>query len=228
MHVHSTYSDGVDSIEANIEQATKIGLERLCCVDHVRRDTDWLPEFAAHIERLRNTSKIALYSGIETKLLNEAGDLDMPEDISGIDYTYVADHQFPLGDKCYHPKEIREMIRDGKLDSADAIGALCRATINAVKRNPNVVLAHLFSVLPKAGLSEEMVPEDLICEIADAAKRFGAKIEIDERWKCPSLRTISYFNERQVPVWFSSDSHRKETIGVYDYNAGINREMLCA
>jgi histidinol phosphatase-like PHP family hydrolase len=45
MHVHSTFSDGLHSPAENIRQAEQVGLKRLCCVDHVRRDTEWLGDF---------------------------------------------------------------------------------------------------------------------------------------------------------------------------------------
>ncbi|MFT7583509.1 MAG: putative metal-dependent phosphoesterase TrpH, partial [Myxococcota bacterium] len=45
MHVHSTWSDGKDTLEANIAMAGQRGLRRLACVDHVRADTSWVGAF---------------------------------------------------------------------------------------------------------------------------------------------------------------------------------------
>lgn len=225
MHVHSTFSDGIHSLEENLGYAEEIGLEKLCCVDHVRRDTDWLRGYVKNVNRLKNTTKVDVFSGIETKLLNGNGDLDMPQDLCGIDYIYVADHQFPIGEACHHPREIRKMIKLGKITAESAIEELCVATMNAMKRYQNVVIAHLFSVLPKAHLNEEQVPEDLLREMAETAKQYEVKIEIDERWKCPSFRTVSYFKSQNVPILFSTDSHRKETIGKYKYNLGVFEQL---
>ncbi len=36
MHVHSTFSDGRDTIEDNVAEAERLGLLELTCVDHVR------------------------------------------------------------------------------------------------------------------------------------------------------------------------------------------------
>ena len=52
MHVHSTFSDGRDTIEANVEEAEALGLTQLTCVDHVRVDTEWVPEFLAAVALL--------------------------------------------------------------------------------------------------------------------------------------------------------------------------------
>ena len=46
-HVHSTFSDGKGTIAENIAAAEAVGLKRLVCVDHVRLDTTYVPEFVA-------------------------------------------------------------------------------------------------------------------------------------------------------------------------------------
>ena len=104
MHVHSTFSDGNNTIEENIEEAESLGLQQLTCVDHVRVDTDYLPDYVEAIEHLRPTTGIELICGIEAKLLNTAGDLDLPPVLpEGIDRIYAADHQVPLADGPHHP-----------------------------------------------------------------------------------------------------------------------------
>jgi putative hydrolase len=225
MHVHSTFSDGKNTIEENIEEAESLGLETLTCVDHVRRDTDWLPEYVAAIERLRPTTGVELLCGIEAKLLNTAGDLDLPELPAGIDRIYAADHQVPLADGPHHPREVREDIEAGRRSAGDVLSAIVESTANAVRRHENVVIAHLFSVLPKLGLEESEVPMGLIEGLADAAAESGSWVEIDERWKCPSARTLRPFVDRGVTVLMSTDSHMREKIGRFDYNAGVWREI---
>lgn len=226
MHVHSTYSDGVNTIEENIKQAESIGLDRFCCVDHVRRDTFWIENFVSNVNKLKSETNVRIFSGVETKLLSFNGDLDLPENLGGVDYIYVADHQFPMFDNVYHPREVRRMIQENMIREEFAIEILCQATMNAMKKYRNVVIAHLFSILPKIGLNEEQVPESWLEEMAETASRFNVSIEIDERWKCPSYRTVSYFKAQNVPIWFSTDSHRKETIGTYQYNKEIYEKLL--
>ncbi len=40
--------------------------------------------------------------------------------------------------------------------------------------------------------------------------------EVDERWGCPSASTLAYFAHNEVPIVCATDSHRIETIGLYD------------
>ncbi len=225
MHVHSTFSDGKNTIEENIEEAESLGLETLTCVDHVRRDTDWLPSYVEAIERLRPTTEVELICGIEAKLLTTAGDLDMPELPTGIDRIYAADHQVPLEDGPHHPREVKEEIASGQRSANEVIGAIVESTANAARRTENMVIAHLFSVLPKLGLDESEVPIEMIEELAEATIGSGTLIEIDERWKCPSARTLKPFVARGITVLMSTDSHMREKIGRFEYNAEVWREI---
>lgn len=53
-HVHSTFSDdAVSTPEENVAAAVVAGLETLRIVDHVRRDTTWVPEYVSAIAALR-------------------------------------------------------------------------------------------------------------------------------------------------------------------------------
>ena len=51
MHVHSTFSDGRDTIEDNVAEAERLGLLELTCVDHVRAGTDWVADYVAAVRR---------------------------------------------------------------------------------------------------------------------------------------------------------------------------------
>lgn len=225
MHVHSTFSDGKSSIEDNIEEAESLGLRTLTCVDHVRRDTDWLPDYVAAIERLRPTTGVELICGIEAKILNTAGELDLPELPPGIDRIYAADHQVALKDGPHHPDEVRAEIESGERAGQDVIAAIVESTAAAARSHEHMVIAHLFSILPKLGLDESEVPIELIEGLAQTAVDTGTLIEADERWKCPSTRTLEPFVSRGMTVLMSTDSHMRDRIGRFDYCATVWREL---
>ena len=221
MHIHSTFSDGIHTVEENVGQAEAVGLMQMCCVDHVRVSSDWLPGYVKTVENVRQQTKVKVYCGVEAKILNEAGLLDVPENTDGVDFLYAADHQVPFGDRFYSPREIRQMVSEKSVTKNEVIAAIVNSTVNVLENYQNVVIAHLFSVLPKIGADENDVSEAQLENLAITAKRTSAKIEVDERWKCPSVRSVSHFQNHKVPVLFSSDSHRKETIGKYTYNANL-------
>ncbi|MEL6545717.1 MAG: PHP domain-containing protein [Myxococcota bacterium] len=225
MHVHSVYSDGKGTLEENIEAAERAGLTRLGLVDHVRRDTTYLPEFVAHVERLRPQTSVELTIGIEAKFLDRSGALDVPERIDGVDFVYAADHQLPIDVGCITPKEAVARMEAGHMTPEAVIESLVDANCNAMVRPPRLVIAHLGSILPKMGLSEEQVPHQQLVRLAAFARHSGTYIEIDERWRCPGPKTLKVFLDYSVPVLCSSDAHRPNRIGRYSFNAETHETL---
>lgn len=225
MHVHSTYSDGSGTLAENVIAAEHAGLATLTCVDHVREDTDWAPAFAEEVRLLGEGTDLELRSGLEAKILDTSGELDLPADTGGVDRIYAADHRVPLDDGPADPAAVRLAIERGETDPATVVESIVTATANAVARRPNLVIAHLFSVLPKIGLDEAAVPEGSLQRLAAAAAESGASVEIDERWRCPTTRTLRAFHAAGVPILLSTDSHSPETIGRYDYCLGVVGEL---
>jgi putative hydrolase len=225
LHVHSTFSDGRDRIEDNIAAAEALQLTALGCVDHVRADTDWVPAYVEAVQRLRSETKLELRCGIEAKLLDTTGALDLPGGIDGIDAIYAADHQVPLAEGPTHPREVRDRIAAGDLDAAAVIDAILTSTGRALDRPQHVVIAHFLSILPKIGLTEADVPLEGLERLAAEAARTGQEIEISERWRCPSAATLRPFLRHGVPIALSTDSHRSDTIGRYEYCLAVRREL---
>jgi putative hydrolase len=225
MHVHSTYSDGAGTVAENLIAAERAGLAMLTCVDHVRSDTDWAAAFADEVRTLAHGTEIEVRSALEAKLLDTSGELDLPAETGGADRIYAADHQVPLDDGPVDPAKVRAAIADGEMDASGILESILTATANAIQRLDDLVIAHLFSVLPKIGIAESSVPEGSLERLAAVAADRGASIEIDERWRCPSARTLRPFHAAGVPILLSTDSHSPETIGRYDYCLGVIEEL---
>ena len=182
-HVHSTFSDdGASTLAQNVASAQERGLGTLCLADHVRRDTAWLPEFLGAVSAYRRLDGLAVLAGVEAKILDASGQLDLPPGLrgrhadagadapDGLDLILIADHQFPGEDGPLHPARLRAAIEQRELPAQDAIEQLVRATVRAaahVKESGiRPLVAHLFSLLPKAGLAEDQVPPRLLRELA--------------------------------------------------------------
>ncbi|NNE69286.1 MAG: PHP domain-containing protein [Rhodothermales bacterium] len=221
LHVHSTFSDGANSMEENIEAALERGLTRICCVDHVRRDTPWVPDFVAKVRELqkRYAGHITINCGVEAKFLDARGTLDLPQNIDGVDYIFAADHQVPLAGGILHPRDVTAGLQSGLLTPEQIIRDLTSATLGAMFHSHPVVIAHLFSILPKIGLSERAVPVWALHVLAAAATRSGSIIEISERWTCPGPAAIWILAQFGVELRCSTDAHSAEAIGRYDWVA---------
>jgi putative hydrolase len=218
-HVHSTFSDGRSTLEENIAQAERLGLGHLGCVDHVRADTTYHPDYAAAIRALRPKTAVSLSIGIEAKMLDAEGRLDLPATgLDAIDVIYAADHQFPSPGGPRSPRDVKADLDHGA-SAAQCIDTLVAAMVAAMRRNRThpLVLAHAFSILPKIGLSEDQVPDDRLAELASAAAASRTIVEISERWRCPSIRTLRAVRAAGARIVCSTDSHLATAIGRYDY-----------
>lgn len=226
MQVHSTFSDGADTIAANVAAAEAIGLVEMTCVDHVRASTDWLPDYVAEVRRVRTTTDVRLTVGIEAKLLDTTGRLDLPEALpEGIEVVYAADHQVAMPGGVQHPDAVRDALAAGDLSPAEVFAALITSTRECLADPWAIVIAHLFSILPKLGLDQADAPLDQIEALADETARTGQRIEVNERYRTPSARTLRPFVERGVPLLVSTDSHRADTIGRYDHCLDVLSEL---
>lgn len=226
LHVHSTWSDGRATIEENVATAERLGLKRLGLVDHVRHDTTWVPDFVRAVDALRDSTRVELVCGVETRMLNEYGAMDLPDDLSGVDRVYIADHRLPLGSKCLTPKEVRILRRCSATSSREIIAALVRASIASMRSCPlPAVLAHWGSILPKVEVDPRLVTEAQLDQLAEAALDTGTWVEVDERWKAPCSTTVTGLASRGVPIVFSSDAHRSEHIGQYPWAVDVKAEL---
>ncbi len=126
-HVHSVFSDGVSTVADNVRAARRRGLRRLCLVDHVRRDTAWVPRFVAAVQPLRECPGVDILAGVEAKILDRAGRLDLPVAagaLAGVDLVLIADHQFPADLGPVEPADMRAALSQGKVSPQEVIG--CR------------------------------------------------------------------------------------------------------
>jgi putative hydrolase len=226
-HVHSVFSDGTARLEENIARAMSLGLTRLGCVDHVRRDTTYVPSYVAAVRAAQARTPLVLTAGVEAKMLDSAGTLDLPalawsgSRYDTPDLIYIADHQFPGATGPVAPRLIRSQLDTGVLGGAEVLDVLVEATAQAMVRAPGAVVAHLFSLVPKLGLSEDDVTDHHLDQLTAAALMSGATVEVSERWRCPGLRVVRRFAEAGIPIVCSTDSHALERVGRYDYVARL-------
>lgn len=225
MHVRSTFSGGANTIEENVAEAERIGLSEIACVEQVRGDTRWVPAYVAAVRASRKRTPIVLRCAVEAKILDTYGCLDLPAELDGIDTVYAASHQAPSPDGPMNPRSTRERIEAGELDPQMVLRWIVGGTVAAVRRREHLVIAHLFSVLPKLGIDERDVAPDLIDSLAIAAAESDAWVVIDERRGCPAVRTLRPFLRRGVPLLLGSGSRDSEAVGRYDYCAGVLREL---
>jgi putative hydrolase len=215
-HVHSSFSDdAVSTVAQNVAAARRRGLRVLVLADHVRRDSAWVPDFLAAVDELRPAPGLRVLAGVEAKILDQSGALDLPDGAADAERVLIADHQFPGERGPVHPRQVREAIEAGEVSADEVISGLVQATAAALRMAARPQLAHLFSILPKMGLTESAVPDEAIAHLAAQARLAGARVEVNEKWACPSARTARAFADAGVALVASTDSHDCADIGGY-------------
>lgn len=222
-HVHSTWSDdAVSTTLENLAAARDAGLASIRMVDHVRTTTTYVPEFLAEVAALPPVEGLTVLTGVEAKILDASGRLDVPADLvvgaGGVDRVLIADHQFPGPDGPWSPRRTLEEIERG-LSASDALGILVEATVRAMERAGRGQLAHVFSLLPKIGLHESDLTDEHVDAVARAAVRTGTTVEVNEKWRCPGPRVVLAFAAAGVELVGSTDSHDASTVGRYSWVA---------
>jgi putative hydrolase len=220
-HVHSSYSDdAVSTIAENIAAAVAVGLTQLRLIDHVRQSTTWVPEFVAEVRRQPRIDGLEVLTGVETKILNARGEIDLPQNLTGVDAVVIADHQFPGLDGAWSPEVTREKLAGG-LAASDALDLLVGALVAAMESVEVGQLAHCFSILPKIGLSEDDLTAEQLATWATAAAHTGTAIEVNEKWSCPGPRSLRAALAAGATLVASTDSHLAAEVGRYDRVASI-------
>lgn len=214
-HVHSTFSDdAVSTLAQNVEAAAAAGLTTLRLVDHVRQSTTWVPEYLAAVRALRVPDGLTVLTGVEAKILDVAGTLDIPVLPDGIDRILIADHQFPGAEGPLGPSTVRERMAAGWAPD-DVLDQFVDALIATMRRNPGNQLAHCFSILPKIGLSEQDLGPERIEAWARTAAQTDTLVEVNEKWGCTGSDALTALRRAGGEVVASTDSHDAAEVGRY-------------
>ncbi len=119
LHMHTNWSDGIESIEGMVEAARHRGLKYIAITDHSKRnaianglDADRLLRQWEEIDRLRQRTKgITVLKGVEVDIL-EAGGLDLPDEtLAQADWVVASVH--------FGQKQSRERITRRILDALE-------------------------------------------------------------------------------------------------------------
>jgi putative hydrolase len=214
-HVHSTFSDdAVSTLAENVAAAAAAGLQTVRLVDHVRQSTTWVPEYLAAVRDLSVPEGLTVLTGVEAKILDSSGTLDIPALPAGIDRILIADHQFPGIDGPLGPSAVRERIAAGWASEL-VLDQLVEALIASMQRHPGNQLAHCFSILPKIGLSESDLGDERIGAWARAAAETGTLVEVNEKWGCPVPGSLAALRDAGAEIVASTDSHVASDVGRY-------------
>ncbi len=215
VHLHTTYSDGLHSLEEMVAHVHHLGFEYIGVTDHSKsafyasglKVNEVIQQWAEIDVLQKKYSDFKIYKGIESDILND-GSLDYDEDIlKGFDFIIASVHS------------------NLKMDKDKATARI----IKAVENPYTTILGHMTGRLI---LMRKGYPVDHK-KIIDACAANGVAIEInahpyrlDIDWKW-----IPYAMEKGVKIAINPDAHSKEGVGDIRYGVaaarkgGLSKEM---
>jgi DNA polymerase (family 10) len=194
LHMHSTWSDGLASIEEMAAAAKQRGLKYIAITDHSKRvtmvnglDAKRLRQQWAEIDKLnQRLSGVTVLKGIEVDIL-ERGGLDLPDDL-------LAEADWVVASIHYGHQQSREQIT--------------RRAIEALE-NPHVAaLAH-----PTGRMLLTRKPYEIDLEaVMKAARDNGKMLELNAHPKRLDLDDVACAAAKGlgIPIVISTDAHRPE------------------
>jgi putative hydrolase len=202
--MHTTYTDGTASILEMAEAALSREIGEVLFSEHVRHTSTYYPTFASEVDQIRHLNlKIRL--GVETKVLNLAGDLDCPPHVASLCDAIVGTVHSPpadLGNK------------DGswsKMDEQSALALEFDLAMAIVSKSRAHILGHpLGMVISKFKLS----PTEKLYELAYACREHDKAFELNPRYCHDVAELLEIVERAKCKVSFGSDAHRSVDVGV--------------
>lgn len=202
LHMHTTASDGVASIEEMVAAARARGLTYIAITDHSQRVSmanGLTPERAlaqwAEIDRLRPSlpKGFTVLKGIECDIL-ERGGMDLPDDV-------LAEADWVIASVHYGQKQSREQITDRILGAIE---------------NPHVAMvAH-----PTGRLLNRREPYQVDLDaVMAAAKKHGKLLELNANPLRLDLNDVYCAAAKQhgIPIVVNTDAHAPDELAIMRY-----------
>ncbi len=201
LHTHSTWSDGIGTVEEMVEAARQRGLAYLAITDHSKRATianglsaERLLAQWAEIDRFSKRLKgFTLLKGVEVDIL-EAGGLDLPDEVlAKADWVVASVH--------FGQNQSRERITER------VIGALANPHVSAI--------AH-----PTGRLLNKRKPYEIDLDaVLKAARDHGKLMELNAHPSRLDLDDVACAAAKKlgIPIVISTDAHNMNGLDAMRY-----------
>ena len=206
LHTHSTnsrFKHGKSSIEEMAIEANEVGLVEIGVTDHgyqhlFRTSKEKLKEARKTVDEINKWSKTKVLLGVEANIISDDGTLDIDnETLSLLDILIIGYHRmtstnfanfFGFAKKTKESKE-----------------KCTNAFINAIRRYPVTIVAHLDSVL-----------ETDLYEIGKVCRERGTMVEINNRHTKWTEKQMEDLIASGCMFVVSSDAHSRDQVGEVD------------
>jgi len=220
-HIHTSFSDGKNSIEECVCSAIKKGLSEIAITDHVWYSSNWIKRYVEEIRKLQKCyQKIKILIGAEAKAINLDGDVDIKDkDLEKLDFLIGSVHKRLIGDvdkkfsdlSNLNPQEVVYIERD-------IIAAMANNSKVDVIGHP-MRLYYKFIYLTK---TDALFPLSVLKEILTSTKKAGKLIELN--FKVPNFEDVlKTYCQSDAHFTLGSDAHNDGEIGNIPYDRIIKK-----
>jgi DNA polymerase (family 10)/putative hydrolase len=184
-HIHTTYTDGADTINSYCQRAKINKLTQIAFSEHVRKELSYnFNEYLSEIIAARNNyPDLTILAGCETKVIDSKGNLDIQESIvNSCDFVTAVFHSYICSDKEKYLETLGAMLANPYVDIWG------HPTLFAKK--------HCFSL-----------NEDEILDIIEICVHSKILIEINIKYNLPDLEFLKIACKKGANFVIGSDAH---------------------
>ncbi|MFW5780664.1 MAG: PHP domain-containing protein [Bacillota bacterium] len=216
-HTHTVYSDGVSKVWENVKAATDKGLKELAFTDHgfnspsygaLTRKQFYMQREEIAQARKRANKELEIYHGIEVDIIGLDGSIGIrDEELEQMEILVMGYHSFA---KTKSLKDWFKIFPSAYLSflkkpSCETIARNTKTYINAIKKYPIDILAHI----------NHMFKVDCV-EVAKACRDYGTYVELNAKHMNLSAKEINDMSDTGVKFIASSDAHHFSKIGGFE------------
>ena len=187
-HIHTNYNDHSApnlTIENIIKEAERKGLELIALTEHVRRTSEWIPEYLNEISEYKRKTKVKVVTGFEAKIMSN-GKIDCRDDIAR-DYFIIASFHTRFYDKIIWTNALKKAIENKYIN----------------------VIGHL---APEASFQLDTKEIEVFANLINKNEK---TVEVNAKYKRPPENWIKVFIKNGVKFHLGSDAHSLNEIGNY-------------
>jgi len=203
-HLHTSWTDGKDSVQGIYDEAVSKGLEFILYSEHSRKSSgEWFKQFAAEVRSLP-TQPCRAYVGTEVKIETIDGEIDTTKEITDqCDFVMASAHR--LLDSQGRLMHFEDTNPEEAVDSEFAL------TWAALSNHKVDILGHMFGMSYKRFKKDP--PEHKIRELIERAALFEVAIEINSHYHPSALKMLSWCQEFGADITFGSNAHTLSKVG---------------
>lgn len=197
MHIHTTWTDGKGSLSEMVRQAEGNSLVEIAVTDHIRKESVYYPDYIRELAKIREVSRISIFSGFEAKIENFGGDVDIPDNARVLaDIVIASVHRLHYRGDFRYPKEFGKGEL-AKLERDLALAAAISGKANVIGHSGGMSIATYGSF-----------PIDYFKEIIQCCAKCGVAFEYNYKYHSIYEGQIKGLLTRYDPfVSVGSDAH---------------------